>query len=308
MGSVIQLVGDTPERMEIDSRAALVINFPVQPLAGERRWPMEEEEFEGGHWHGGAAAPAPVLVAPPATKGTLEGERMEKLIALFERAVLYSRKASTNDDPTAPFEPQARGGSEILLEAMTPAVTGQVPVFFRVRTEREIRSLLLFLDKFADVKAVVVGGDQAFRLAEELASRKIAVILENVIAPTSDRDDPVTARWANAGILHAAGVKVAFAVDGVEQTRNLPYHAAKAAAFGLPKEEALRAVTINAAEILGLGSEMGTIEVGKRADLIVTSGDPLQIVTQIERAFIGGMEVTLESKHTELYEEFRDRK
>lgn len=321
MGSVVQLTGDTPERMEIDSRAALVINFPVQPLrgaAGGRR-PQEGlsagghiddnhfDDFDGGHWHGGAAAMEPLLVAPPSTEGTLEGERMEKLIALFERAVLYSRKPSSNDEPTARFEPQARGGADILLEAMVPAVTGKVPVFFRARTERELRSLFLFLDKFPAVRAVVVGGDQGFRVADELARRQIAVILENVIAPTSDRDDPVTARWENAGILHAAGVKVAFAVDGVEQTRNLPYHAAKAAAFGLPQEEALRAVTINAAEILGLGAEMGTIEAGKRADLIVTTGDPLQIVTQVERAFIGGMEVSLESKHTQLYEQFRKR-
>jgi imidazolonepropionase-like amidohydrolase len=309
MGSVIQLMGDTPERMEIESRAALVIDFPVQPLDGQGgRRPMDEEAFDDGHWHGGAAVAEPILLAPPSVEGTLEGERMEKLVALFERAVLYSRRASTNDDPTSRFEPQAVGGSATLLEAMVPAVTGQVPVFFRVRTEREIRSLLLFLDKFPNVRAVVVGGDQAFRVADELARRRVAVILENVIAPTSDRNDPVTARWENAGILHAAGVKVSFAVDGVEQTRNLPYHAAKAAAFGLPKEEALRAVTINTAEILGLGSEMGTIEPGKRADLIITTGDPLQIVTQIERAFIGGLEVSLESKHTQLYEQFRNRK
>lgn len=318
MGSVIQLVGDTPERMEIESRAAMVINFPVQPLqgAGGRR-PGEGaseletefgEDYESWQWHGGSAPIEPLLAAPPSTEGTLEGERMQKLIALFERAVLYSRGPGTRDDPTARFEPQERGGNDMLLEAMVPAVTGEVPVFFRVRTEREIRSLFLFLDKFPEVRAVVVGGDQAFRVAEELARRQIPVILENVIAPTSDRDDPVTARWENAGILHAAGVKVAFAVDGVEQTRNLPYHAAKAAAFGLPKEEALRAVTINTAEILGLGSEMGTIEPGKRADLIVTTGDPLQIVTQIERAFIAGMEVSLESKHTQLYEQFRNRK
>src|SRR5690606_33646089 len=104
-----------------------------------------------------------------------------------------------------------------------------------------IRSVLLFLDRFPTLRGVVVGGEQAYRLADELARRRIPVILENVLAPTSDRDDPVTARWENAGILHAAGVKVAFAVNGVEHTRNLPYHAAKAAAFGLPREEALRA-------------------------------------------------------------------
>src|SRR5690625_53170 len=315
-GSLIQLVGDTPERMEIESRAARVINFPVQPLRGARRWPMETMngsgeyggDFDGVALHGGAPLEVPTLVAPPQTEGTLEGERMEKLISLFERARLYSKGQSTTDDPTAPFEPQARGGTAILLAALKPAVTGEMPVFFRVRTEREIRSLLLFLDRFPEVRAVIVGGDQAVRVAEELARREIPVISAHVRAPTSDRDDPGTARWANAGILHAAGVKVACGVDGVEHTRNLPYHAAKAAAFGLPREEALRAVTVNTAEILGLGHELGTIEVGKRADLIVTTGDPLQILTEVERAFIGGMEVSLESKHTRLYEEFRDRK
>ncbi len=78
-------------------------------------------------------------------------------------------------------------------------------------------------------------------------------------------------------------------------------------AFGLPQDVGLRAVTLNAAEILGLGSEMGSIEVGKRADLIVTDGDPLQIVTNVERVFIGGVEVALENKHTRLYEQFKDR-
>jgi imidazolonepropionase-like amidohydrolase len=107
--------------------------------------------------------------------------------------------------------------------------------------------------------------------------------------------------------LHAAGVLVAFGTDDVSNVRNLPYHAARAVAFGLPQDEGLRAVTLNPAQILGLGDEMGSIDVGKRADLIVTTGDPLQIVTQVERAFIGGREVSLESRHTRLYEEFRER-
>lgn len=305
MGSVIQLTGDTQERMEIEGSAALVVDLPVQNP--RRRWGGQGEDDALGDWHGGPSGFVPLPPETPNSEGTLEGERMKELIALFERAVLYAKRASTTDDPTAPFEAQARGGSNVLLDAMAPAVTGRIPVFFRVRTEKEIRSLFLFLDKFPEVRAVVVGGDQAYRVADELARRRIPVILENVLPPTSDRADPVSARWENAGILHAAGVLVSFAVDGVEHARNLPYHAAKAAAFGLPKDEALRAVTLNAAEILGLGNEMGSIEPGKRADLIVTDGDPLQIVTQIERMFIAGMEVSLESRHTELWKQFRDR-
>ncbi len=100
---------------------------------------------------------------------------------------------------------------------------------------------------------------------------------------------------------------MSFGTNEVEQARNLPYHAARAAAFGLPKDEAIRGVTVYAAEALGLGDLLGSIDVGKRADLIVTDGDPLQIITQVERAFIGGAEVSLESKHTWLYEAFKDR-
>jgi imidazolonepropionase-like amidohydrolase len=102
-------------------------------------------------------------------------------------------------------------------------------------------------------------------------------------------------------------VKVSFGTNDVANVRNLPYHAAKSVAFGLPQEEALRAVTLNTAEILGLGDQMGSIEAGKRADLIVTDGDPLQILTQVERVFIDGVEVSVESRHTRLWKQFRNR-
>jgi imidazolonepropionase-like amidohydrolase len=102
-------------------------------------------------------------------------------------------------------------------------------------------------------------------------------------------------------------VKVAFGTDEVSNVRNLPYHAARSAAYGLPREAALRGVTLTTAEVLGMEDQLGSIDVGKRADLIVTTGDPLQIVTQVEQAFIAGEEVSLESKHTRLWEAFRDR-
>jgi imidazolonepropionase-like amidohydrolase len=276
LGTVIQLTGDTPERMALKDSAALVVNFPSP---------------EGERWD----------------DPSLEGEQLEELVALFRRATLYAQSPSTNDDPTAPFEPNVTNRDALVLEAMVPAVTGVVPVFFRAARERDIRSLLLFLDEFPNVRAVLVHGDQAFRLADELAERGIPVIVGSGIALTLDREDPVSAAWENAAILHAAGVKVAFGTNNVGQARNLPYHAARSAAFGLPMDVALRGVTLTPAEILGLGDELGSIEVGKRADLIVTTGDPLQIVTQVERAFIAGEEVSLESKHTRLWEEFRDR-
>jgi imidazolonepropionase-like amidohydrolase len=276
MGTVIQLSGDTPERMAIKDTAALVIDFPNP---------------DGEQWD----------------DPSLEGDDIEEFVALFERATLYARRPSTADDPTAPFEPNVTNRDALFLEAMVPAVTGRVPVFFWASQERNIRSLLLFLDSFPDVKPVILGGDHAFRLADELAQREIPVIVTSAIGLTSDREDPVTTAWENAAMLHAAGVTVAFGTSSVGQARNLPYHGARSAAYGLPRDVALRAVTLTPAEILGLGGELGSIEAGKRADLIVTTGDPLQIVTRVERAFIAGEEVSLESRHTRLWEAFRDR-
>ncbi len=275
-GSVMQLNGDTQERMTIADRAALVVNFPSP---------------SGNAWD----------------EPKIAGERLEELIALFERAVVFAEHPSGLEEPTQYFEPNLANQDVMMLEALVPAVTGEMPVFFSVRRERDIRTLLLFLEKFPDMKGVIVGGDQAFRVANELATQDIPVIVGSVLSPTSDRDDPISAAWSNAGILHAAGVKVSFGTNDIANVRNLPYFAAKSVAFGLPEEEGLRAVTLNAAEILGLGDLMGSIDVGKRADLIVTDGDPLQIVTQVERAFIAGEEVPLESKHTRLWRQFRER-
>lgn len=284
-GSVIQLRGDTPERMAIEDRAALVVAFPAP---------------SGDDWD----------------EPALEGESLEKLHELFTRATTYAAMPSGRSDPTGPFEPNVWGGDHTILSALAPAVTGEIPVFFLARRERDIRTLFLFLDEFPDVRPVLVGGDHAYRVADELASRQVPVIVGSALAPTMDREDPIAAGWENAARLEAAGVLVAFsggesenfADENYANVRNLPYHAARSVAFGMSARGALRAVTLNAAEILGLADRMGSLDVGKRADVLVTDGDPLQILTKIERVFIGGEEVPLDTKHTELWTKFRDRK
>ena len=119
--------------------------------------------------------------------------------------------------------------------------------------------------------------------------------------------DPYDARYANASILDKAGVKVAFITRSASDVRNLPYHAGTATAYGLPKDEALKAVTINPAEIFGVADKIGSLEEGKLANVIVTDGDPLEMLTQVKYLFIAGQKIPLESKHTKLYEQFRKR-
>ena len=275
-GSFIQLAGDTPSAMALEDRAALVIDFP-SPSGN----PWDDPE--------------------------LAGTELEELMELFRRAELYAARPSVREEPTAPFGPNLRPGDGVMLEALVPALRGEAPVLFEARRERTLRTLLLFLDEFPDLEAAVVGGDQAYRLADELAERGIPVVVGSQRSPTLDRDDPVTAGWENAARLHAAGVTVAFGTGSVADVRTLPEHAAKAWSYGMPRRAALEAITLAPARILGVDHLTGSIEEGKRADLIVTDGDPLQITTRVRRAWIGGREVGLESRHTRLWREFRDR-
>jgi imidazolonepropionase-like amidohydrolase len=107
--------------------------------------------------------------------------------------------------------------------------------------------------------------------------------------------------------LHKAGVPFAIRTGSSSDVRNLPYHAAMAAAYGLPREEALKAITISPARIFGLEKEIGSLEEGKVADLMLTTGDPLEIVTDVAMVLVRGKAVTLETRHTRLAEKFRAR-
>lgn len=276
-GSLIQLKGDTPQRLSIADRAAMVINFP-RP--------------SGDAWE----------------DPSLEGDDLEDLVALFRRATRFVDVPTTRDVPDRPFEAQVHGGERLMLESLVPVVTGEMPAFFRVNRERDIRSLLLFLDEFPRVNAVIVGGADAHRVVDELAGRSIPVVLTTGLGVTGDRDEPHHSAWSNAATLHQAGVPVAFSSGSVADVRNLPYQAARHWAYGLPRDVALQGVTLTPARILGVAGELGSIEPGKRADLVVADGDILQITTNIQRVWVGGEEVDpRDNKHHELYLEFRDR-
>lgn len=278
-GSVIQLNdGDTFEKVAVAPEASLIVDLPSGP-EGE-----DDEEPE------------------------LDASAMEDLVDLFERAVAYGENPSTSDDPTAPFEANTWGGEAVLLDALQPALRGEVPVFFSVDTAWEIRTLFVFLDAFPAIDPVVLGGREAYRVASGLAARGIPVILTGTLQAPADRDVAVTSGYRNAGLLHEAGVTVSFSTASDADVRNLPYHAALSVGFGLPADAALRGVTLGPAEALGLEDLMGSIEPGKRADLLVTDGSPLQSLTRIERMWVGGLEVDPRAnKHDRLWEAFRGR-
>jgi len=159
---------------------------------------------------------------------------------------------------------------------------------------------------------ILVGGRDAWRVADRLKAADVAVIVGGTFELPARRDDGYDDIYANAGKLQAAGVRFCIAssngtAGGATNGRNLPNEAGMAAAFGLPVDEALKAITLYPAQILGVGAELGSIETGKRATLMVTNGDPLEIPTQVEMAFIDGAQIDLRSRHTELYNKYRQR-
>ncbi|MDA0349251.1 MAG: amidohydrolase family protein, partial [Verrucomicrobia bacterium] len=192
-------------------------------------------------------------------------------------------------------------------EAFEPVVKKAIPVLVNANSVRQIRDAVNWAQQ-EDLDLVLVGGADAWRVAEFLGENHIPVIIGNVNGPIRRRSESYDTPFKNSATLHKAGVTFAIAYNGgPHNERNLPYEAGRAVAFGLPREEAIKAITIYPAEILGVADRLGSLEVGKDASLIVTNGDPLDIRSIVELAFIEGRSVELSSRHTQLYEKYQIR-
>lgn len=237
------------------------------------------------------------------TASTTGGPRRES-----ERRLQAIREAFATARAYAQGQPAAK---DLRWEAMRPYVRGEAPVFVHADEAREIASVLDWArTQRPALKIVLVGGQESPRFAADLKELGIPVVLDGSYRLPLRRDDPQDAGYTVAAQLHAAGVRFCLSASeeaGRGNIRNLPYQAGLAAAHGLAPLEALKAVTQYSAEILGVGSELGTLEPGKRATLIVTTGDPLEIPSRVELAFIDGAPIELRSRQTELNEKYGER-
>lgn len=192
------------------------------------------------------------------------------------------------------------------MEQLSKVISGELPLLIEVNAASDILSAIQWVEG-KNIKVIFTGVAEGWRVAEQLAKAKIPVVtgpVQDLPTRASDRYD---APYANAGKLAKAGVKVALRTDEEENVRNLPFHAAFAAAYGLGKEEAWKAVTINPAEIFGVADQYGSVEVGKKANLIVSTGDPFETRSQILHVFIDGYRIPLSNRHIRLYQEFLER-
>jgi len=231
-------------------------------------------------------------------------QQLENLRKIFKDAQAYAKaKEAYAMDKTLPAPK-----TDLKLEALIPYVRGEKPVIFSAEREKDIRAVAKFIEEFK-LKGIILGGQEAWKAADVLVKQNIPVIYTNIYRLPVRDDDPYDYLFEAPAKMLRAGIKFAIATnDSGAMVRDLPYHAGIAAAFGLPKEEALKAVTLYPAQILGIGDRLGSLDVGKIANLVVTDGDILDPRTNVKYLFIQGRLMPLTSRHTELFERFKDRK
>ncbi len=224
---------------------------------------------------------------------------MKELSNAFDdaRAYLKAKKADSE-----------KHQSDLRWESFAPLFEKKISLIVYANDIAQIQSAVQFA-KDQQVNLIIYGGRDAWKITELLKTNNVSIIVE-VIHDLPNRrweeyDNPFTVPLK----LFQAGVKYAIAGGGggTMNERNLAYQAATASSYGLPKEEALRSITINAATILGIDSMLGSLDVGKDATLIVTNGDPLEIMSNVELEFIQGKKIDLRSRHTELYKKYQEK-
>ncbi len=272
--SVMRLDGWTWEQMAIDDAAGLVLNWPrTEPFSSRFVERSDDEQRK--------------QIA----------ENLKEIEDFFNQAQAYV-KAKAGEEPV---------DTDLRFEAMRSVLAGEKPVFIYASTLGQIESAVGFAVRH-NLKIVIVGGAQADKAAPVLKEHDIPVIVTGLHRLPTERHDPYDDPYTLPKRLYEAGIRFAISTGGEPaHERNLNHNAATAAAYGLPREEALRAVTQRAAEIIGIGATHGTIEPGKAATIIITSGDPLEITTDTLVAFIDGRRIDLGDRHKALYAKYREK-
>jgi len=278
--SAFNLAGWTMDDMQINRSVAMVINWPS----------IQTRSFD--------FATFSVKEKPYADAKKEYDKSVNELGDLLDRARHYAQ-AKEKGSPKL-YE------RDLKLESLVPVVEGKLPVLVIADDQRDIRNAVEFCTK-QNLKMILGSGSEAWKVKDLLKEKKIPVIL----GPTErvpDKDDtPYDKPMSQPSELFAAGIPFAFSSFGTSFSRRLPQYAGSSVAYGLSHDEALKAVMLNAAQIFGLADQLGTLETGKLANVIVTSGDPLELQTEVKYSFIKGQLTSLANRHSDLYEQYRKR-
>ncbi len=279
--SVILLDGWTVEEMEVEKSVGVVLEWPS----------LATREFDFSTFS---------VREKKFSEAKRDYDRtVDELGDWIEAARQYDHARSNAGSGTAVEQDHA-------LEAVARVARGELPLLVVADRARAIRDAVAFAEEHG-LRLVVASGRDAAKEADLLAEKKVPVILNSVQALPVEEDDPYDGPFAAPGELHRAGVPIAFGTFDASNARALPYEAATAVAYGLEAEAALRALTLGAAEILGLDDRLGSIDAGKWANLIVTDGDPLEVRTTVRHVIVRGRDSDLSNRHSRSYELYRGR-
>ncbi len=272
--SVVSADGWTWEDMTVVGDAGLLINWPnVRP---SNAWWMNQSEEE---------------------QLRRSREAVQSIDDAFSGAEAYF--ATREADDTAAYS--------LRFEAMGPTLRGESPVYISAQELDQIRSAVTWATD-RGFRPIIVGGRDAHLCTDFLKRHDVGVILTGTLRMPRRSDAAYDESFTLPAALEDAGVTWCLAgTGGSSNERNLPYHAAMAVAYGLDPDVALRSITLSAAELLGVGDRLGSLEPGKDATIIVTTGDPLEMATRVERAYIDGRAIDLSNKQTDLAEKYREK-
>ncbi len=272
--AVMRLDGWTWENMRLKAPAALHIRWPR--MTPRLRFGQKPEDIT--------------------KQKKSRDKQLAELRDLFDDARAYQQGREAGTQPV-----------DVRLQALLPVLQKKVPLIVTADRVDQINAAIGFAAQ-QKVRLIIHGGYDAADCARLLKAQKVPVMIGRVhrlpLSPSDFPDHPFTL----ANRLRQAGVDYCITSSSAAwDVRNLPYHAATAAAYGLPKEESLKAITLYPAQILGLADRLGSLKVGKQATVIVTTGDPLDVRTQVTAAYIDGRKLDLTDRHKQLYQKYQRR-
>ena len=216
-----------------------------------------------------------------------------------------STKTSDSKDDSKKSDKATPPKRDLRLEALQPYLQGKKPVVLTAEEPNDVKVAMALAREFK-LKVILSGLVYSHRILDEIAASKLPVILGSIYT-TPKNNARYDSEFSLPAELQKRGVKIAFASYDSHQARNLPYAAGYAVAYGLPYEEALKALTLYPAQIWGLDAQLGSLDVGKTANVVVANGDPLDVKTDVKHVFIAGREIPLVSRQTQLRDAYSQR-
>jgi imidazolonepropionase-like amidohydrolase len=282
--SFIQLAGPSAAEMLLVRDVAMPLNFTGEQRRNESREKRKFPETRMG-------------MAAQLRQAFLDAQDYEQHRTEYEK-----KKADAfRDKKPEPSAPKR----DLKLEALLPYLHGTKPIVLAAEGPSDLETAVLLAQQF-HLRFVLNHISHSRSVLDYVASLKVPVIV-GPIYENPKEDERFDAVYSLPAELNKRGVKIAFASFEAHNSRNLPYQAGFATGFGLPSDEALRAITLNAAEIWGVADQLGSLDVGKTANVVVATGDPLDVKADVKRVFIAGQDIPLVSRQTRLRDEYSTR-